>query len=378
MIFSESTHHMNERFIKRIDTLLAKAVHERITPGGILGVSFLDNRVRTQQFTYSFGFTEYGESRYPVTKKTYYDLASLTKPLVTTLSLMKMMEHEQLVEWSTLADILPFTRVPEDKKCITVRQLMSHCSGLPAHKPYYIDALSLKKNRRKDFYLESILSENLVYRPGEKHIYSDLGYIILGSAIEQLSGKPLQTVFRELTKSLGIVKNSFFFNPSIKDRKSHLFAATEVCPWTHERLSGVVHDDNCRVMGGVAGHAGLFGRLGGVLELCSFIAGLWKGMNNRNQLFESEKFRNLLKKQNGTTWVCGFDTPSQENSSSGKYFSSQSIGHLGFTGTSLWIDLERGISIVFLCNRVCPTRKNEKLKKFRPELHNLIMEHLLQ
>lgn len=153
-------------------------------------------------------------------------------------------------------------------------------------------------------------------------------------------------------------------------------AATEACAWTHRRLCGTVHDDNCRLMGGQAGHAGLFGTLEGVLRLCGVLYRCWHGKEEKLPV-SADIFQKVTARVGRSTWSCGFDTPTKLYSSSGKYFSKTTIGHLGFTGTSFWMDLERGIWIVLLTNRVCPTRKNEKIKRLRPRLHDLIMEKLV-
>ena len=142
-------------------------------------------------------------------------------------------------------------------------------------------------------------------------------------------------------------------------------------------LSGVVHDENCRAVGGVAGHAGLFGTVEGVLELCNHLVRQLRG-EETHPAYSNEKLRQLLTRHGESTWMYGFDTPSIKGSSSGMYFSDQSAGHLGFTGTSFWIDLARGISVVLLTNRVHPTRENYGIRKFRPLFHDIVMKALLK
>lgn len=379
-MFTQFSYAIREPLKKSLERLFTRAVSDKVTPGGIVGVSVLNSKEECHSFTYSFGRTEYGdgEKSLLVTKDTYYDLASLTKPLVTALCLMKMVNDGILDLKSNLVDLLPHLNVPDEKKNISLRQLMSHSSGLPPHLPFFIDALSLSLERRKEFIMESILSEKLIYAPGKENMYSDLGYILLGAAIEQITGSPLSMVFRDFLISVGIDENILIFNPSTTVRRDSVFAPTEICPWTHEKLRGVVHDDNCRVMGGEAGHAGLFGTIAGVMSLSNLISNIWRGEKLAPLPFSAKTIRNFLRKINETTWTCGFDTPSEKGSSSGNYFSPNSIGHLGFTGTSLWLDLEKGISVVFLSNRVYPTRNNIKIRRLRPEFHNIIMESVLQ
>lgn len=357
-----------------LDEFFAGAVSEKITPGAAVGVSLFTEESSKEPFTYHYGNVGYRSNDLKIKEDTFFDLASLTKPLVTVLCLLKLVQKKIIYKDTTLAELLPLTEVPIDKKNIQLWQLMSHCSGLPAHRVYYREALAIPQSARKDFYIQSILAENLEYIPGQKHIYSDLGYILLGHVIEQQSGKGLDIFFEDMVKPFGL-HNILKYRPLGYNEALANCAFTEVCPWTHRMLCGVVHDDNCRVMGGVAGHAGLFGTVRGVIDLCTLICEVWQGRNIKN-LFSPALLRSFLHKTDGSSWTCGFDTPSGCNSSSGKLFSPLSVGHLGFTGTSLWIDIEKGISVVLLTNRVHPTRKNEKLKKLRPEFHNIIMENL--
>ena len=143
----------------------------------------------------------------------------------------------------------------------------------------------------------------------------------------------------------------------------------------NKKLYGIVHDDNCRVLGGVAGHAGLFGTIDGVLSLCENIL---TGYNDQSThpSFSNDNLRIVLEKQKNSSWTLGFDTPSPAASSSGRYFSKLSVGHLGFTGTSFWIDLQRGVCIVFLSNRTFFDGENERFKKVRPIVHDSIMQEI--
>ena len=130
-------------------------------------------------------------------------------------------------------------------------------------------------------------------------------------------------------------------------------------------------------MGGVAGHAGLFGTVDGVLIFCRHLLRQWRG-EEQHPNYSSVLVRRIFADNPGSSWRYGFDTPSKVNSSSGRFFSPRSVGHLGFTGTSFWIDLDRGIAVVLLTNRVHPQRSNEKIKDFRPRIHDALMESLLE
>lgn len=358
-----------------IDQLLTAAVTDGVTPGAVAGVAVVSKKSERKSCICSSGFTTRERTRTEVTAKTVYDLASLTKPLVTVLCTLHLVERKVLTLDMVLSDLLPFSTVPDDKKNIQLRQLLGHCSGFPAHRPYFIEALAVKKGGRKDFFLQSILDEPLEYSPGKMVIYSDLGFILLGYIIEQKTGKSLEQFHRKnILEPLGL-QNHFWFTPSVEKRNIDHCAATEICPWTEKPLCGVVHDDNCRVMGGVAGHAGLFGTVEGVLQMGQFMVEVWNGWRT-TELFSRELLKLFLTRFPGSTWTCGFDTPSAENSSSGRYFGPASIGHLGFTGCSIWIDLARGCVVVLLTNRVNPSRKNIRIRQFRPLYHDAVMKHL--
>lgn len=356
-----------------LDTIFASGLEEKVFPGA--GVGFTcRNRVGISSHFYKvYGYTETGCEKEQVQPDTFFDLASLTKPLVTVLSLLTLIENGRLSLDASLDSLLPDYAVPKDKKKIRLDQLMSHCAGFPAHRPYYLRLLQIAPDRRKQAVLESIMNEEL-QGTGEVYVYSDLGYMLLGMIVESQSGMQLHEFFRKYILSpLGL--SSCFVFPAKEPHDTLNFCATEVCPWTNRLLSGSVHDDNCRVLGGVMGHAGMFGTIEGVLTLATYLNGLYRAEVSR-KIVSPELFQKAATRRKGTTWSCGFDMPSKLYSSSGRYFSERSIGHLGFTGTSFWCDPVKGITIVLLTNRVCPTRKNEKIKRFRPKLHNLLMEAL--
>jgi CubicO group peptidase (beta-lactamase class C family) len=369
---------IKEKMKKELSELLDRAIIQKITPGAAVAVSRCEGETCVDKIIVCRGNTHYERGKRPVTEDTFYDLASLTKPLVTVVSLMTLLQRNQVSLKSSLTDLLtPASVLPDDKKKITLWQLMSHCSGLPAHRPYFADALAIKREKRKGFFLQSILAEDLQYRPATTHLYSDLGYIILGFVIEKVTGMDLDGYFEQMVSKPLCLEKVLKFGPLSACREHLNCAVTETDPWNHNWLCGVVHDDNCRTMGGVAAHAGLFGTAGGVLRLCDLLCETWQGRGRRD-LFSPEVLHRVATQRQGSSWTCGFDTPSSCQSSSGRYFGPSSIGHLGFTGTSMWLDLSRGISVVLLTNRVHPSRKNEAIRRLRPELHDIIMENMLQ
>jgi len=225
--------------------------------------------------------------------------------------------------------------------------------------------------------VDYILYEPLAYEPGSQELYSDLGFILLGHAIEVLSGESLDVFWQNNVVLPLSLDDTLLFSPHRKQIRDSLVAPTEVCPWTKKMLCGEVHDENCRSLGGVAGHAGLFGTIEGVLSICSHLLRQWRG-DAVHPYYSSDLLRYIFEYRPDSAWRYGFDTPSKVNSSSGQFFSSRSVGHLGFTGTSFWIDLEKGVGVVLLTNRVHPNRANEKIRKFRPLFHNTLMQLLIE
>lgn len=358
-----------------IQTLFKEALKKGVFSGTAAGFEIDDGRKKDRKI-WTFGTTDQSKSA-RIQESTFFDLASLTKPLVTVLSLLAIMEETGLDIHTPIGNILQ-RKIPEHMAALQLGQLMAHCSGLPTYRPYFTEMMRIHKpSERRDWLIESILAEKFEYAPGSEHKYSDVGYILLGDLVERITGFSLDTFWSEKILSSFVLQKKLLFNPKTNLKNSCLFAATERCQWSGEMLCGVVHDENCRVMGGVAGHAGLFGTIDGVLQLCGHILSQFKG-EERHPAYSNNLLRQVLTRYGDSTWAYGFDTPSKKQSSSGNYFSDLTVGHLGFTGTSFWIDLKRGISIVLLTNRVHPTRENEGIKRFRPKFHNIVMEFLLR
>jgi CubicO group peptidase (beta-lactamase class C family) len=221
----------------------------------------------------------------------------------------------------------------------------------------------------------------LVHEPGEAAVYGDLDFIVLAALVEAVSRQP----FDEFCESriftrLGLADTHFFPIPvdgsqTVPDSIRRRVAATENCPWRERILWGEVHDPNASAMGGVAGHAGLFSTADDVLKFGQFFLDAWHG---RSDVLPSERVREFSERQNlpeSSDWALGWDTPTEGASSSGKHFSMKSVGHLGFTGTSLWIDLERELIIVMLTNRLHQVTKRSRFD-LRPKIHDAIVEGL--
>lgn len=322
----------------------------------------------------------------PVVAHTWFDLASLTKPLVSASLCIVALGRDKFALDDPLSLFFPPGAIPPGKRSITVRQLLNHCSGLPAYKPWYHELIHLPPGRRSAAVLSMILETPLLSAPGQASCYSDLGFLLLGFLLENVFESSLDELASNLLfRPNGITELSFLrlrsgldptARPGRPTDKGLRFAATEECPWRKRLMQGEVHDENAFCLDGVAGHAGLFGTARGVYSL---ISSLWKTYRAIDHVtsWPMEHMRDFWTRQElveGSTWALGFDTPSIIGSSAGNRFSSRSVGHLGFTGTSFWLDLEREILVILLTNRVHPTREHERMKVFRPLVHNLVME----
>ena len=220
-----------------------------------------------------------------------------------------------------------------------------------------------------------VLDGPLITTPGDKSNYSDLGYMLLHWVVEKVSGEDLDLfVSREIFEPLKI--DALFFNAAGGAvAASRSYAATQLCPWRNMLMLGEVDDDNAYVTGGVGGHAGLFGTADGVCRLLSALLAADMG-DDQQGVFDTELVREILYAPAEERWALGFDTPSPEKSSAGQYFPADSVGHLGFTGTSFWVHRQKRVMVVLLTNRVHPFRFNDGIKAFRPRLHDAVMESI--
>ena len=370
----------SERTVQRdIKKLLQKGVYEEVFPCAAAGISIGIGKEKRKIITFFGNASLYPEKR-KLKKNTCFDLASLTKPLATTMAILCLIKMRKIDVDEKLSSLLE-KKIKDEKKKITIKQLLGHCSGLPAHREYFQILKDIPVNERGAVVETLLLREELEYTPENRAIYSDLGFMLLGIIIEKKSGYPLEQFVKEMVlQPLNLEKN-IFFNPLFDSSQSHKnkeFAATENCPWRKKILCGEVHDDNCYAMGGVAGHSGLFGDIESVTTYAGFVLDMWKGVATHPNI-ESRDLVNFLVRQQKTPGSCrtlGFDTTAKSGSSSGKYFSKKTIGHLGFSGTSLWIDPEKEVVVVLLSNRVHPSRENTKIVQFRPFFHDRALERI--
>lgn len=327
-------------------------------------------------FIRSFGKTNYLSQGLDITEEVFFDLASLTKPLATTLCIITLIE-KGIIDWNDKIEKFFNLDKNEEKRNITIENLLSHSSGFIPYRPYYKNYKPIIDINNEKKIIDSILNESLYYKTGEKCSYSDLGYIILGKIIEIVSETRLDKFYiNNITKPADIEKD-IFFNPVLEKKENKVFVATEKCEWRNKIIQGEVHDENSWLLNGISGHAGLFAKTRGVLKLCEIILDKWLDKEVKELNFSNKILQIALKRKNiKETWSCGFDSPSPSGSSAGTMISKQSRGHLGFTGTSFWIDPKKQIIMILLTNRVHPTRDNKLIKDFRPKFHDTVISNV--
>ena len=361
------------------------AVEQQVIPGATLVV----RRGADVAFEGAFGFRSIEPDRTPAKIETVYDLSSLTKALATTVAVMILARDSKFRLDDRVTRFFPNFGV-HGKTTITFRQLLAHCSGLAAWRPFYQRIADIESSGRvnfmasrgaKEFAYEEIHREKPDAKPRTKTIYSDLGFIVLGETIEKIAGMSLNRFCREkILRPLGLRATDYIDISLVRSRRlepvADMFAPTGFCPSRKRLLVGEVDDENAFAMGGVAGHAGLFAPVREIDRLARELIACYAG---RSDFVPQKIIREFWTRDTtvpGSTWALGWDMPSPENSSSGHRFSPAAVGHLGFTGTSIWIEPDSEVAISMLTNRVHPRRDNEKIREFRPRIHDLIMDAL--
>lgn len=351
-----------------------------VYPGAVLLVGD-ENDILLFEAVGRTGYPDLDPMSEEISTDTIFDLASLAKPL-SVASLLMLFVQEGKVHLET--EVGKYLPVNKDLGSCTIAALLSHTAGLAAWRPYaynIIDRFGLSAGGSENARSEVI---SLLYqeRPEIKHgcVYSDLGFMILSLLIEEVSGMTFDDAFHKMiAEPLGL-KYTFFVR--IRDGKvvSHpvekrRFASTEICPIRGRLMKGEVHDENAWILGGISGHAGLFSTAKDCHKIISNMLSAYKG--NHTGMFAPSVVRRFWSFEFtplSSTRVLGFDTPCVVGSSAGTRPPRRAVGHLGFTGTSIWTDLSKGIIVVLLTNRVHPTRANQKIKDFRPKIHDAIWE----
>ncbi|HHE31745.1 MAG TPA: class A beta-lactamase-related serine hydrolase [Chlorobaculum parvum] len=345
---------------RRLDAAMQEAVNDGVFPGASLAVIYKSKTVYHQ----AFGNLTYNLKDPAAETTTIYDAASLTKPIVTTSIIMQLVERDSLDLHAPVAKYLP-NFACNGKKAITIEQLMRHNSGLRAHT-FFAETCHTPGE-----VFQAIEQDTLAYKPKAKTKYSDLGFILLGRIIEKVTGQSLPANFHaRFSGPLGM--KSTMFNPP-QQLQPYIAPTAPDTTWTLPRWRPLVNDQNAALLGGAAGHAGLFTTTGDLMKMVKMLMG--GGKYNGHRYIQAKTVRMFLKKTDAPR-ALGWDIITPGKSSAGSRFSDKSWGHLGYTGTSIWVDPKKDLAVILLSNRVWPTEENKKIRKFRPLLHDTVVKCL--
>ncbi|MCH7598516.1 MAG: serine hydrolase [Myxococcales bacterium] len=377
------------RKLARVPKAIEKSIEKAEIPGAVVLARMpIENEL--VEHVCVRGHAVLQPERLPMTRKTVFDLASLTKPMATTSAILLLVKEGAINLHDPVSKVLP-EFADRDKDAVTLRHLLTHSSGLRPWRAFH--ELLIRKERKsfdrilgtpegREWILERVIRSGLVHDPGEAAVYGDLDFMTLGAVVEAVAQQPLDVFCAEqIFGPLGMKDTRFLPLPvdgtssqdAVPAELRRRIAATENCSWRDRILWGEVHDPNASAMGGVAGHAGLFATADDVM---TFAGAFLDGWHGRSDLFPKTLVREFCTRQHlpeDSDWAMGWDTPTQGASSSGKHFSPNSVGHLGFTGTSLWIDLEREAIVVMLTNRVHLVAKRSRFE-LRPKIHDFIID----
>jgi CubicO group peptidase (beta-lactamase class C family) len=341
-------------------TIIAGGVLDHAYPAAAIEVGRRD----TVLWRDAFGTLTYDTGAPATDTSTIFDLASLTKVVATATLVMQAIDRGDLALDERIGDCLQAWR-GTDREMVTIRDLLSHCSGLTAYLPFFNDHIG-----RAEFE-PAICGLPLEYAPRSQSIYSDLGFMLLGFLLEDLGGAPLARQFEALEQFVAPEPLAFCPPKAWRSR----VAPTEVDRWRGRLLVAEVHDENTWALGGAAGQAGLFGTVGAVGAFARLVLDTFTrdtALARRATLTEFTRKRGDIP---ASSRALGWDTM-LPTSSCGRRLSPTAVGHTGFTGTSLWVDPDQDLYVALLTNRVHPTRENGKLKLLRPTIHDAIVDAL--
>jgi len=341
--------------------LIRQAIADHTVPAASVAITYQSSLIGLK----AFGRFTYDAEAPEATVKTVFDLASVTKVIATTSMAMILYERGLLdLDLPVVAVVAEFAGEDPRRDAVTLRMLLAHSSGLPAYEKLFLRA------KTRDELLSAAFATPLAANPGAKAAYSDIGFIILGIALERIAEESLDRFCQhEVFGPLAMTHTAFnppsawraFIPPTSNDQS-----------FRRRIIQGEVQDENASVMGGVAAHAGLFA---GAQDVAIFAHAMLAG---GQPILRPETMALFTRRESsppGTAHALGWDMPSSP-SQSGKYFSANSFGHLGYTGTSLWIDPERQLSVTLLTNRTWPDCSNQTIKQLRPKFHDAVVEAL--
>jgi CubicO group peptidase (beta-lactamase class C family) len=364
----------------RLDSIVTAGIAQGAAPGVALAVGRWGRLVHLR----AYGRIDVAPDAPSVTDSTMFDMASLTKVVATTTAAMILEDEGKLNLDAPVRTYLP-ELTDSAKSGITVRMIVTHSGGFEAFAPLW------REHRGRADYLAQINARPLAYTPGDSTIYSDWDFVLMGFIIEHITGMPLdQFVSSRVWQPLNMHDTGFNplasgAMPADSDCTAAFradnpllarIAMTEIdTAYRHTHIHGIVHDENACALGGVAGHAGLFSSARDVAVFCQML--LSGGQYGGVRLIQPTTVARWTARQSSkSSRALGWDTPS-EHSSAGRYFSPRSFGHTGFTGTSIWVDPERGLFVVLLTNRVDPTRANLRHEALRRDVADAVQAAIL-
>ncbi len=346
---------------EKVISFLQREIEQQVTPGAAVLVKHRGNVLVKD----TLGTNSLEQDKVPMTAQHLFDVASLTKVMATLPAMLQLLEEGIVHLNDKVARFLPgFAK--NGKEGITLRQLLTHSSGLAAHRHYYEEKLSYEN------VLASIYEEKLAYQTDTDVIYSDLGYMLLGEIISKITAQPFQQYVKEyIYQPLGMESTGFL----PEGERSH-FAPTEYLEHIGGHKYGIVHDDNTEFMGGVSGHAGLFSSLDDVEKYCDMLGaeGYYNGRKILHPLW-LQKSRNNFTPFSEEARGLGWQMKGAGPNPIGDLLSNKTYGHTGFTGTSFYLDPENELTIILLTNRVYFGR-HDAMIRLRPRLHNIVMTNI--
>ncbi len=351
---------LNGHQLAQVDSLIYSAIVDRAFPGAALAIG----RGGVVAKLDGYGYFTY-DSDHLVTPESVFDLASLTKVVATTMAAMKLYDEGRLDLDARVVEYLPeFGQSGKDQ--VTVRQLLTHSSGLIPYRAFHVLGITSRRSL-----IDSVMAEKLIYKPGTESRYSDLGMITLMLVIECITGQSFdEYVQTRIFEPLGM-HNTGFRGTGNRDPS---VVPTELDAYFRHRLiQGEVHDETAWILGGVSGHAGVFSTVEDLTRFAYMLMN--EGRVDGEEFISPETIRLFTRVQDPdlSTRALGWDTKSPDGyTSAGTRFGPNSFGHTGFTGTSLWIDPDADLFVIFLTNRVFPTRENGKITEFRPRLADAV------
>ncbi len=344
--------------------LIKEGVKEGVFPGAVCGIFY-----QQKSYILAGGFASLTPFIEPVEEEFLYDLASLTKPLALGITLIYLLDRRPLFDLEK--PLGHYLEVEKPLSEIPLFRFLNHTSGLSAWYPFY---------KEKPITLERIFKRikklPLEYEPGKGCLYSDLNFYLFTYLLEKLYKKPFEELFEEVKRNISFSRRAkLTFKPLFKGIDQERIVPTSFDPETKKILRGIVEDENTRALSGVSGVAGLFGNVYGVMDL---LIELFKAYEGEKEVFNPHIVRYFFDfRDPQSDFALAFMRPSGKGySATGGAFSEKTVGHLGYTGCSFFMDLEKELIVILLTNRVHPQRGNEAIREFRPKFHMAVVENL--